>query len=110
MRSALFLLLIVAGALRIFELPINEAPAGPPLEIRLDGSLEPHRERRVRQICDEFPSLERHRTSHFEILSDLDDEMIAEHSQLLERTVHAVEEVASQDFAPGSGAHVGAEL
>ena len=92
MRSAFLLLLIVVGGLRIFEVPINEAPAGPPLEIRLDGSLEPDREKRIREICAEFPLLERHRTSHFEILSDLDDETIAEHGQLLERTVHAVED------------------
>ena len=92
MRSALLLLLIAAGGLRIFEDPTATVPAGPPLEIRIDGSLEPQRERRIREICSEFPTLERHRTSRFEILSDIDGEVLAEHGQLLERTVHAVED------------------
>ena len=92
MRSAFLLLLVIVGGLRTYEGTINQAPAGPPLEIRLDGSLDPDRERRVREICAEFPRLDRHRTSRFEILSDLDDETIAEHGQLLERTVHAVED------------------
>ena len=91
MRSAFLLLLIIAGGLRFQGDPVSEAPAGPPREIRIDGSLEPRHEASVRRIRDDFPSLERHRTSRFEILSDLDQETIAEHGQLLERTHHEVE-------------------
>ena len=92
MRSAFILLLIVAGGLRIIEGTISEAPAGPPLEIRIDGSPDPGVMKRIQEICVDFPSLERRRTSRFEILSDLDDETIGEHRQWLERTVHAVED------------------
>lgn len=92
MRTAFLFVLIAVGVLRLAEGVTSEAPAGPPMEIRLDGSLEPHREKRIQRICDDFPSLERHRTSRFEMLTDLDDATISEHGQLLERTVRAVEE------------------
>lgn len=90
MRIVFMLLLVAFGGARFIEGPTSRAPAGPPVEIRLDGGLDESRARRIKEIETAFPALRRHRTSRFEILSDLGDEVVARHGQLLERTVHAV--------------------
>ncbi|MCP4833420.1 MAG: DUF1570 domain-containing protein [Phycisphaera sp.] len=90
MRMVFMLILVVFGGARFIESPTTTAPAGPPIEIRLDGGHDEARELRIREIEADFPKMRRHRTSRFEILSDLGDDVVASHGQLLERTVHAV--------------------
>lgn len=90
MRMVFMLLLVAFGGARFIESPTSTAPAGPPIEIRLNGGLDQARELRIKEIQADFPAMRRHRTSRFEILSDLGDDIVASHGQLLERTVHAV--------------------
>ncbi len=102
MRITCLLLLIVVGGFPFIGGIFTNAPAGPPIDIRIDGSLEPALEQRIRSIRAEHPSLDRHRTRGFEILSDLDDDVVAEHGQLLERTVRAVDEFClALGYPPG---------
>ena len=105
MRFLALLLVSALGWLHFAGVPLTEAPAGPPVEIRLDGGLDPRLASRVDAIMDEYPALRRHRTTRFEILSDLDGEVVAEHAQLLERTAHAV-----GDFSTALGLQAGGAL
>jgi hypothetical protein len=91
MRVAMLILLLAAGSLRFVEPPVAEVEGGPPIEIRLDGRGGDGMEGRISEIRRRFPGLQRHRTTRFEILSDLPSEEIARHGALLERTAHAVE-------------------
>ncbi len=91
MRLALLIVLLAAGGFRFVELPVDQVEGGPPIEIRMDGRAEDGLERRVMEIRDRFPGLQRHRTMRFEILSDLPPDEVGRHGTLLERTAHAVE-------------------
>lgn len=92
MRTAFLTLLAVAGGWRLVGAPVQEAPAKPPIEIRLVGASDPDLERRIEEILADFPELKRHRTRRFEILTDLSGPEAARDGQLLERTAHAVDD------------------
>lgn len=92
MRTAFLVLLVVAGGFRFVEEPAQEVPAKPPVEIRLVASADPDLERRISEIQAGFPTLQRHRTRRFEILTDLSGPEAARDGQLLERTAHAVDD------------------
>ena len=91
MRIAFLLLLLVAGAFRMVSPPTQDSEAGPPIEIRLQGDSDHDLELRINRILSRYPNMQRHRTTRFEILSDMPSEEAALHGQLLERTAHAVE-------------------
>jgi hypothetical protein len=92
MRFALLSLLLAAGAFRMVTPPADETEAGPPIEIRLDGGTDAELEAKINGILDRYPAMKRHRTTRFELLSDLSDEESARHGRLLERTAHAVDD------------------
>ncbi|MHC4246851.1 MAG: DUF1570 domain-containing protein [Planctomycetota bacterium] len=92
MRIAILSLLLAAGAFRLVTPPVDETEAGPPIEIRLDGGGDAAMERKIEGILDRYPAMKRHRTTRFELLSDLPDEESARHGRLLERTAHAVDD------------------
>lgn len=92
MRFALLSLLLAAGAFRLVTPPVDETEAGPPIEIRLDGGGDAAMEAKIERILDRYPAMKRHRTTRFELLSDLPDAESARHGRLLERTAHAVDD------------------
>ena len=85
-------LLLAAGAFRLVTPPVDDTEAGPPIEIRLDGGSDAALESKIRGILGRYPAMKRHRTTRFELLSDLPDEESARHGRLLERTAHAVDD------------------
>lgn len=91
MRLSVFILILIVGAIRPFEDPVSRGQAGPPIEIRLVGDSTPGMESRIAEIQDRFPLLQRRRTTHFEILTDLDPMEAGRHAELLERTSLAVD-------------------
>ncbi|MFM1832071.1 MAG: hypothetical protein RLZZ461_387 [Planctomycetota bacterium] len=91
MRIAMLIVLLAAGGFRFVEVPVDQVDGGPPIEIRMDGRATDDFERRIGEIREKFPDLQRHRTTRFEILSDLPPAEVAQHGALLERTAHAVE-------------------
>lgn len=96
MRVALLLLLLSAGGYRMVDPGPRGSVADPPIEIRIDGRADGRTdaelEARVIALQASHPTLRRHRTRRFEILSDLDPDEVAAHRRLLERTAHAVED------------------
>ena len=74
MRFAILSLLLAAGAFRLVTPPVDETEAGPPIEIRLDGGGDAALERKIEGILDRYPAMKRHRTTRFELLSDLPDD------------------------------------
>lgn len=91
MRFSLVFVLAAAAASGLVRQEPVEVSGGPPIEIRLEGRVDPLLESRIQEIQAAFPGLERHRTRRFEIVSDLPHERIMAHGRLLERTAHAVE-------------------
>ena len=91
MRIAVFILLLVVGAVRTVEDPISRGLAGPPIEIRLVGEGTPALESRIAEVQERFPRLQRRRTTQFEILTDLEPGEAGRHTELLERTSLAVD-------------------
>ena len=104
-------LLVAAGAFRLVTPPVDESEAGPPIEIRLDGGTDAALDAKIRRILDRYPAMKRHRTTRFELLSDLSDEESARHGRLLERTAHAVDDFRASlglalDEDGGDGRHL----
>jgi len=91
MRIAMLIVLLAAGGFRFVDSPTDRVEGGPPIEIRMDGRAAEGMEARIAVIREKFPELRRHRTTRFEILSDLPADEVAGHGTLLERTAHAVE-------------------
>ncbi len=87
----MLIVLLAAGGFRFVENPVNQSEGGPPIDIRLDGRTSDGLEQRIADIRGKFPALQRHRTSRFEILSDLEADEVGSQGTLLERTAHAVE-------------------
>jgi hypothetical protein len=92
MRIAFLLLLMGAGAFRMVSPPVQDSEAGPPIEIRLNGDSDRDLEMRINRVLSRYPDMQRHRTTRFEILSDMPSEDAALHGRLLERAAHAVED------------------
>ncbi len=92
MRIAMLTLLVVAGGLRFVDDPARFVHAKPPAEIRLVDETSPERKARIEEIRRDFPSLHRHRTPRFEILTDQSAEAVGEASRLLERTALEVDD------------------
>lgn len=91
MRISVLILFLVMGTLKSLETSTARATGAPPIEIRLVGRSTPEMETRIEEIQDRFPGLERRRTTHFEILTDLAPEEAGRHGELLERTSIAVD-------------------
>jgi hypothetical protein len=104
MRIAFLLLLMAAGTFRMVSPPVQDSEAGPPIEIRLRGGTDQDLERRISRILGRYPDMRRHRTTRFEILSDMPDEDAALHGRLLERAAHAVEDFCARLDMPLSHA------
>ncbi len=104
MRIALLLLLMAAGAFRMVAPPVEDSDAGPPIEIRLRGDTDQDLERRISRVLNRYPDMRRHRTTRFEMLSDMPGDEAALHGRLLERAAHAVEDFCDRLDMPLSGA------
>ena len=75
---------------------LSEAAIGPPITIRIgfdqDSTVNASLPQSYPETRALLPEMRRSETRRFVILSDLSDEEVASHGQLLERTAHAVEE------------------
>ncbi|MDA0294582.1 MAG: DUF1570 domain-containing protein [Planctomycetota bacterium] len=100
MRIAFLILLMAAGAFRLVSPPVQDSEAGPPIEIRFQGGSDHDLESRISHILGRYPNMKRHRTTRFEILSDMPSEDAALHGRLLERTAHAVEDFCRRLHMP----------